>query len=189
MARFYWSERWNVFRLRRRRLRWLDDRIRGPLRPAPPRLFFRLPCTSSSGVSPRLGCLPPNVSVVRANREAASEHWHRSGAEWVPLRNLTREHNPRRIFNASLLACPPLRLPDVGFQARDRSARPCGREGELDSSAAMCKPGKKGPLGLAKTIKKKKHIYGIGTLCWRLVDRFGSRHTYSNAVLVSRCQF
>lgn len=45
-----------------------------------------------------------------------------------------------------------LRLPDVGFQARDRSARPCGREGELDSSAAMCKPGK-GPLGLAETRK------------------------------------
>lgn len=34
------------------------------------------------------------------------------------------------------------RPPHVGFQARDRTARPCGREGELDLRAAMCGRGR-----------------------------------------------
>lgn len=78
MARFYWSERWNVCRLRRRRLSWLDDRIRGPLRPAPPRLFF------SASLHQQQRC------VAKAGLPAA-ERIRGQGESWSSLRTLASQ--------------------------------------------------------------------------------------------------
>lgn len=192
MARFYWSERWNVFRLQRRRLRWLDGRVRGPLRPAPPDsffFFFGFPapaaavcrqgwaaCRRTYPWPGRIVKQPPNTGIAAGLRWCPCEIAHENT---TPVGSSTPRFCPvrRSVFLMSDFKLGIVRLGRVAGKVSWIPALPCASQG------------KRAPLGLAKTITKKKHICGIGTLCWRLVDRFGSRRTYSNAVLVSRCQF
>lgn len=83
--------------------------------------------------------LLPERPGVRANTKPLNPNWHRRGAEGLPLRVLNL--NTVRL-DPTPLSVTTARLPDVGFQARDRTARPCGREGELDPRAAMCGRGR-----------------------------------------------
>ena len=106
--------------------------------PPPPQQLARLSCASSGVCVTEAGLLLPDRPGVSANTRPVHPNWHR-GRGAAPAR-LTPERRSGRTPRLSL--SPPPVPPDVGLQAGDRAARPCGREGELDLRAAMCGRGR-----------------------------------------------